>query len=56
MLLLSMVRNQVLLCFRQNANALNKLCKIKFRYFTTHLAISQQHEYQDFFEYGVYVF
>ena len=41
MLLLSMVRYQVSLCFRQDANAINKLCKLNFRYFTMYLAISQ---------------
>ena len=57
MLLLSMVRYQVLLCFRhtrQDAIAINKLCKRNFRYFTMYLTISQQHGYQGFFEYGVY--
>ena len=55
MLLLSMVCYQVLLCFRhtrQDAIAINKLCKLNFRYFTMYL--SQQHGYQGFFEYGVY--
>ena len=51
-LLLSMVRYQVLLCFRQDAIAINKLCN--FRYFTIYLTISQQHGYQGFSEYGVY--
>ena len=57
MLLLSMVRYQVLLCFRHtrpDAIAINKLCKLNFRYFTMYLTISQQHGYQGFFEYGVY--
>ena len=54
MLLLSMVRYQVLLCFRQDAIAINKLCKFYFRYFTIYLTISQQHGYLGFFEYGVY--
>ena len=57
MLLLSMVRYQVLLCFRhtrQDAIVINKLCKLNFRYFTMYLTISQQHGYQGFFEYGVY--
>ena len=36
--------------------AMNKLCKLNFRYFTMYLAISQQQGYQDFFEYGVYFF
>ena len=60
MVLLSMVRYQVLLCFRHthdtDAIAMNKLCKLNFRYFTMYLAISQQQGYQDFFEYGVYFF
>ena len=45
MVLLSMVRHQVLLCFRHthtDAIAMNKLCKLNFRYFTMYLAISQQ--------------
>ena len=50
MLLLSMVRYQVLLCFRhthdKDAIAMNKLCKLNFRYFTIYLAISQQQGYQ----------
>ena len=60
MVLLSMVRYQVLLCFRHthdtDAIAMNKLCKLNFRYFTMYLAISQQQGYQGFFEYGVYFF
>ena len=51
MLLLSMVRYQVLLCFRhtsQDAIAINKLCKLNFRYFAMYLTISQQHGYQGF--------
>ena len=32
-----------------NAIAINKLCKLKFRYFTMYLTISQQHGYQGFF-------
>ena len=57
MLLLSMVRYQVLLCFRHTryrAIAMNKLCNLNFRYFTMYLAISEQQDYQGFFEYGVY--
>ena len=59
MLLLSMVRYQV--CFvidtyDTDANAINKLCKLNFRYFTMYLAISQQQGYQGFFEYGVLLF
>ena len=57
MLLLSMVRYQVLLCFRHTRYrryCYNKLCKLNFRYFTMYLAISQQQGYQGFFEYGVY--
>ena len=59
MLLLSMVRYHVLLCFRHtryDAIAMNKLYKLNFRYFTMHLAINQQQGYQDFCEYGVYFF
>ena len=37
-----------------DAIAINKLCKLNFRYFTMYLTISQQHSYQGFFEYGVY--
>ena len=36
-----------------DAIAINKLCKLNFRYFTMYLTISQQHGYQGFFEYGV---
>ena len=36
--------------------AINKLCKLNFRYFTMYLAISQQQGYQGFFEYGAYFF
>ena len=39
-----------------DAIAMNKLCKLNFRYFTMYLAISQQQGYQGFFEYGVYSF
>ena len=39
-----------------DAIAMNKLCKLNFRYFTMYLAISQQQGYQGFFEYGVYFF
>ena len=53
MLLLSMVRYQVLLCYT-DAIAINKICKLNFRYFTMYLTISQQHGYRGFFEYGVY--
>ena len=59
MLLLSIVRYQVLLCFRltdTDAIAMNKLCKLNFRYFTMYLAIIQQQGYQGFFEYHVYFF
>ena len=60
MVLLSMVRYQVLLCFRHtrytDAITMNKLCKLNFRYVTMYLAISQPQCYQDFFEYGVYFF
>ena len=59
MLLLSMVHYQV--CFvldshDMDAIAMNKLCKLNFRYFTMYLAINQQQGYQGFFEYGVYFF
>ena len=37
-----------------DAIAINKLCKLNFRYFTMYLTISQQHGYQAFFENGVY--
>ena len=59
MVLLSMVRYQVLLCFRHiryDTIAINKLCKLNFRYFTIYLAISQQQGYQGFLKYGVYFF
>ena len=57
MVLLSMVK----FCFvldthDTDAIAMNKLCKLNFRYFTMYLAISQQQSYQYFFEYGVYFF
>ena len=59
MLLLSMVPYQVLLfvldTHDMDAIAINKLCKFNFRYFTMYLTISQQHGYQAFFEYGVYI-
>ena len=57
MLLLSTVRYQfcfVLDTHDTDAIAINKLCKLNFRYFTMYLTISQQHGYQGFFEYGVY--
>ena len=56
MLLLSMVRYQVLLCFRQDAIAINMLCKSNFNVFYHVLGISQQQGYQGFFKYGVYFF
>ena len=52
-LLLSMVHYQVLLCFRhtrQDAIAINKLCKLNYRYCTMYLTISQQHGYEGFLE------
>ena len=57
MVLLSMVA--IKFCFvldthDTDAIAMNKLCKLNFRYFTMYLTISQQQGYQDFFEYGVY--
>ena len=54
-----MVGYQVLLCFRHiryDAIAMNKLCKLNFRYFIMYLAISQQQGYQGFFKYGIYFF
>ena len=59
MVLLSMVRYQflpVLDTHDTDAIAMNKLCKLNFRYFTMYLTISQQHGYQGFFEYGVYFY
>ena len=57
MLLLSMVRYQVLICFRRthdtDAFVINTLCKLNFRYFSMYLTISQQDGYHGFFEYGV---
>ena len=52
MLLLSMVR--IKFCFvldthETDAIAINKLCKLNFRYFTMYLSISEQHGYQGFF-------
>ena len=37
-----------------DAIAMNKLCKLNFKYITMYLAISQQPGYQGFIEYGVY--
>ena len=56
MLLLSIVCYQVLLLDTHDtdATAINKLCKLNFRYFTMYLTICQQHCYQGFYEYGVY--
>ena len=59
MLLLSIVA--IKFCFvldthDTDAIAMNKLCKLNFRYFTMYLPISQQQGYQGFFEYGVYFF
>ena len=54
LLLLSMVRYQVLLFLDTHDTdtiAINKLCKLHFRYFTMYLAISQQQGYQGFFLY-----
>ena len=59
MLLLSMVCYQLLHCFRHHDTdsiAINKLCKLAFRYFTMYLAIIQQQGYQGILEYGVYIF
>ena len=57
MLLLSMV--PIKFCFVLDTHdtdtiAINKVCKLNFRYFTLYLSISQQHGYHVFFEYGVY--
>ena len=57
--LLNMVHYQILLFLDSHdtdAIAINKLCKLNFRYFTIYLAISQKQGYQGFFEYGVYYF
>ena len=59
MLLPSMVSYQILLYLDSHNTdtiAINKLCKLNFRYFTMYLTISQQQGYQGFFEYGVYFF
>ena len=59
MVLLSMVRYQVLLCFRHTRYrryCYEQATKLNFRYFTVYLAISQQQGYQGFFEYDVYFF
>ena len=52
MLLPSMVRCQVLLCFRHIRYGhycdINKLYKLNFRYFTMYLAISQQQGHHGF--------
>ena len=59
MLLLSMVRYQILLFLDSHdidAIAINKQCKLNFRYFTMFLAIRQQQGYKGFFKYGVYFF
>ena len=60
MVLLSMVL-AIKFCFvldthDTDAIAMNKRCKLNFRYFTMYLAISQQQGYHGFFEYGVYFF
>ena len=44
----------VLDTYDTDAIAINKLCKLNFRYFTMYFAISQQQGYQAF--YGVYFF
>ena len=60
MLLLSMVRYQVLLCFRHTRYgqlSINKLCKLNFRYFTMYLATYKSAaELSGLFKYGVYFF
>ena len=52
MLLLSMV--PIKFCFvidthDMDAIAMNKLCKLNFRYFTMYLALNQQQGYQGYF-------
>ena len=52
MLLPSMVRYQVFLFLDTHdtdAIAINKLCKLNFRYFTMYLTITLQHGHQGFF-------
>ena len=39
-----------------DAIAINKRCKLNFRYFTMYLVISQQQVYQVFFKHAVYFF
>ena len=56
MLLLSMKFCFFLDTHDNDTIAINKLCKLNFRYFTMYLAISQQQDYQGFIEYGVYFF
>ena len=59
MLLLSMVRYQVLLCFRHiryGRYCYKQAMYVKLQVFTMYLAISQQQNYQGFFKYGVYFF
>ena len=59
MLLLSMVRYQVFLCFRHTrygCYGYEQVCKLNFRYFIMYLALNQQQGYQGYFEYGVYYF
>ena len=54
-----MVRYQVLLCldtYNTDAIAINKLCKLNFRYLTMYLVITQQQGNQGFFKNGVYIF
>ena len=59
MLLLSMeVWFAIKFCFvldthDTDAIAMNKLCKLNFKYITMYLAISQQQGYEGFIEYGV---
>ena len=59
MVLLSMVRYQVLLCFRHTQYrhyCYEQAIYAKLQVFTMYLAISQQQGYHGFFEYGVYFF
>ena len=59
MLLLSMVPYQVLLfldTYDTDAIAINKLCKLNFRYYTMYCAKVSSRVIMLFFKYGVYFF
>ena len=59
MLLLSMVPIKfcfVLDTYDMDAIAINKRCKLNFRYFTMYLAISQQQDYRGILKHGVYFY